>query len=758
MFFVLFYAFVNAIQGQECNIELSGTIFDKHENNALEYATIYLEEAFQGGVTDEVGNFNFSKVCPGNYHIIITHLGCETQRLYLSIKKDTSISIFMEHHDNVLDEVIISTSALESVKINAQINKEQLRESSGKNLAEITSQISGVSLIKSGGIAKPIIDGMYGNRISILNNGIVQSGQQWGLDHAPEIDPFVAQNIQVIKGASSIRYGGNNLGGVIMMNPGLPPQDPHIHGSISYVFDSNGYGNTVSSTLEQSNKFLNWRVIGTYKKRGDLKTPDYNLTNTGNREQNIAFQINKTINSALSFDAFYSLFNNQNALLRGAHIGNITDLENAFIREIPFFTEEQFTYNIAVPYQNVQHHLAKIKLKYIVSDNQYLNFTYSFQLNNREEYDVRRGGRSEKPALDLSIFQHYAEIYYKFFNNNYSFEAGIQLSASDNTNIPGTGVLPLIPNYISHNPGAFVIYNREFDKVKLDLGFRYDFKYFNVLRAVQTTIEKNIHKFQNISMDAGIEYKINPSLVLNYNTAFVFRSPEINELYSMGLHQGVSSIEVGNKDLDQEIGFKNILGLQIQAADRFSIDVSTYLQNIKNYIYLAPDKDYRLTIRGAFPVFQYKQTDAQIAGIDFMGKYQILENFEISTKYSIIRGKNKENNLWLVRMPSDNIYNRITFEGKAPGKFKDYKLSFGHQYIWKQNRFNLEEELIAPPKAYHLFETAIYSSFIWKEKELNFGLSIENLFNSTYRDYLDRLRFFSDAPGRNMRINLKYNF
>jgi iron complex outermembrane receptor protein len=48
---------------------------------------------------------------------------------------------------------------------------------------------------------------MHSNRVLILNNGIRQEGQQWGSEHAPEIDPFMAQKLTVIKGAAGVRYG-----------------------------------------------------------------------------------------------------------------------------------------------------------------------------------------------------------------------------------------------------------------------------------------------------------------------------------------------------------------------------------------------------------------------------------------------------------------------------------------------------------------------------------------------------------------------
>ncbi len=88
----------------------------------------------------------------------------------------------------------------------------------GKTLAALLEQVSGISSIQTGTtIAKPVIHGMYGNRILLINNGARLTGQQWGADHAPEIDKNSFQRIEVVKGAESVRYGSEALGGIILM-------------------------------------------------------------------------------------------------------------------------------------------------------------------------------------------------------------------------------------------------------------------------------------------------------------------------------------------------------------------------------------------------------------------------------------------------------------------------------------------------------------------------------------------------------------
>ena len=143
------------------------------------------------------------------------------------------------------------------------------------------------------GISKPVVHGLFGNRVAILNNGIAQSGQQWGSDHAPEIDPFVADHLSVVKGASALAYGGNSLGSVVLVETDNIQEDPHLHGEVNYTLQSNGWGHTLNSTIEKNGSWAAWRITGTLKRQGDNRTSNYFLTNTGKKENNLALQIEK---------------------------------------------------------------------------------------------------------------------------------------------------------------------------------------------------------------------------------------------------------------------------------------------------------------------------------------------------------------------------------------------------------------------------------------------------------------------------------
>jgi len=128
------------------------------------------------------------------------------------------------------------------------------------------------------------VHGLFGNRLLILNNGVPQSGQQWGNDHSPEIDPLAADQITVLKGTSAIEYPGGNLGSLVSIMPSKIINEPHLHGHFISAYESNGRGISLNTKLQKYSPVLAWRVNATYKKYGDRSAPDYFLTNTGSDE------------------------------------------------------------------------------------------------------------------------------------------------------------------------------------------------------------------------------------------------------------------------------------------------------------------------------------------------------------------------------------------------------------------------------------------------------------------------------------------
>ncbi|MFT5020135.1 MAG: iron complex outermembrane receptor protein [Polaribacter sp.] len=763
-FLFSFFLFPFWVFAQNCTLSISGNVADESTGIPMAYGTIYVEELQTGVASDSLGNFNLKELCKGDYHLRFNHIGCETRGVFISLLKDTVISINMHHHNELMGEVEIHDHHSEhETAASTSINKEDIAEIANKDLSEMLESMTGVSSIKSGaGVSKPVIHGLSGNRVTILNNGLAQSGQQWGNDHAPEIDPYVADHISVVKGAGALAYPGGSLGGVVLIEPNEIPNDPHLHGSVNYIFQTNGLGNTLNARLEKFDKWAAWRISATAKVIGDRSAPNYFLTNTGKREYNVAAQLEKHFHPKWEMKLYYSLFNTEIAILRGSHIGNLTDLEDAIERDLPFFTEDKFSYTINEPRQTVQHHLLKLESNHIFNEHQSLSIKYGGQVNNRKEFDVRRADRSDLPALSLLQWDQYLEGVYKhFFDHDRQLKTGIQLRLTDNTNNPETGILPLIPDFRAYRVGAFAIFQEERKKLLYELGARYDLNYFQVLSISQSLpreIERLYHTFHNYSFSGGVRYRVLPQLKLNLNLGHVLRSPEVNELYSAGLHQGVSGIEEGNRNLQNEQSTKIVLSADWNAKKKLFVQLLGYFQYVNNFIYLQPEDEFRLTIRGAFPLFTYQQTDATIAGLDALMSYEPIESIRIIAKYSFLQGDDLSNNQPLVYMPSNNLFSSFAYSFEDGEKLKNSSATINGRYVFKQTHLNLNQDIAPAPDGYFLLGASIGTTFKLKKTNLRCSISGDNLLNMVYRDYLNRQRYFADDLGWNVNVRLNLSF
>jgi iron complex outermembrane receptor protein len=751
--------------GQSCHLKLSGYVIDVGTQDALPDAMLSIEELNRTTFADVQGGFSFINVCAGEYHLVVTHIGCSPQRFYINLKNDTTLNIALNHNHELIREVLIKGEMYRPIETqtSSTIEKDEITANSGKNLTQNIDEIAGVSSLSNGaGIAKPVIQGMWGNRVSIINYGIAQSGQQWGVDHAPEIDPFVADHITVIKGANALAYGGVSLGGVVKIEPATIAQDPHIHGLVNYNVMTNGLGQTLNAQLEQGKKWGSWRITGTLKLIGDRRSPNYYLTNTGNREANFSALFQKDFSRRFIASFYYSQFNTEIGILRGSHVSNSTDLALAINRNEPFFTNDFFSYEIAAPRQRISHHLLKAEAKYLLNDEQMLTWRYGGQLNNRNEFDVRRSGRSEQPALSIAQNTQFVEGIYTFPLGDVGLTTGIQYNFVDNTNDnANTGRMPLIPDYRANQTSAFAIGTYNYTRWFFEFGGRFDYKDLEVLTITETLpreIERKFHQFSNYSLSAGVHYETGPFMDIKLDVGLVQRQPEVNEMYSSGLHQGLASVEYGNPNLIAEQSFKAVLDFDIKLDDNWFIQVLGYYHSIDNYIYLMPTGTFEVNISGSFPVFEYNQTDARLLGSDILVSRTLGTHWKATLVASILRGDDLKNSEALIFMPANNVLARLAYSLADGKKWRNKTIELNGKFVARQNHYNENQDFLPPPDGYFLLGLQAGTNVHFSHSSLLLNLRIDNALNTVYRDYLNRQRYFADDLGINISLRVGYNF
>jgi iron complex outermembrane receptor protein len=748
-------------KSQDCNLVLKGVIEDKDNSETLGFAVVKLLAPEKIIQSNEAGEFVFGGLCSGNYQLLVQHFGCRDTIFNVSLNKSKKVLLKLPHSMNNLEEVDIMDKRTEMKKTQTvdQLTEEEIQKTKGQALGEVLKNISGVTALNTGAtISKPMVHGMQGYRLLILNNGIRQEGQQWGNEHAPEIDPFMAKKISVIKGVGAIRYGSDAIAGVVLVEPNELPDSAAVTGEVNLVGLSNGRTGAGSAILEGSfNKLkgFSWRVQGSLKKGGTVKTPDYYLNNTGVEEKNFSYALGYH-RKKWGAEMYYSQFNTTIGIFKGSHIGNLTDLNNALTRNKPVDSLAAFTYSIGRPYQEVAHELIKGLAHYHFSSRWRAKLQYAWQYNARKEYDLRRLTSVEKetgvvaPDLDLKITSQTAEGIIEH-DNIRSFRGMFGASYMHQGNVYAGRFF--IPNYVSNSFGMFVTERFVKRYFEAELGFRYDEKHLQSYFYEGKDWTKHSRDFKNYTYNGGVIWK--PLAELNFflNGGSAWRAPAPNELYSNGIHQGAGTIERGNPDFKSETCY-NITATGIYKSKKLSVELTGYYNRFKNFIYLNPSGGLELTIRGAFPVFVYRQDQVRIGGVDLKSEYLFNKYLSVLAKGMIVRAWNYSINDYLIYMPADRAELNLKFKLPWIKNTQNTYLQINDQFVAKQWRAPANVDFAPPPNAYYLLGVEIGSELHINKQKFLINLSATNLLNTRYREYLDRFRYYCDAVGVSYNVRV----
>jgi len=744
---------------------------------------------------DASGFYVVSDLPSGKTKIYISYIGYQSIDTLVDIRESAVINFNLKQNMAKLDEVTVQQKANShnhSV-LEQKLKTETIEKYSNQTLGDALKEISGVSSLKTGStVVKPVINGLYGSRVPVINNNVRMEDQQWGIEHAPNLDINSAGKITVIKGASGLQYGGDAVGGLVIVEPITVKKDT-LFGKTIMNLSSNGRGGTISTSLHKGNFCdWSWNVQGSFKYLGDRETPDYVLSNTGNREANFSGDL-KYMGKKYDVTAFYSFYNAQIGILSASHVGSANDLFYSINRQVPAIVND-FTYNLINPKQEVKHHLAKVNYNYYLSESATVAVQYAFQFDKRLEYDLRRGEYNSLAALDLELTTHAVNIDYKKDFGNWNLKTGISGGHQENFTDPTTKTRALIPSYNKVDAAFYGIVNFDVsDKLSLDGGLRYDFSDMHATKFYQKSrwtergydaefsdiivgesgtqwLTKPNFTFHNLSASLGLHQRFSDGLDWFANASLATRNPNPSEFFSDGLHHSTGMIEIGDLSLQQEQSFKLSTTLK-KNWESFSVEFNPYLNRINNYMFLKPSTP-EATTRGVFPVWDYVQTDAQLAGLDVSTNWKVSDHWKHDFSVSFVYGQDLDADSPLIDMPPLNIGNKIQYSRK---EWQGLSLELKSEVVFRQNRFtdnnptiNIVEngafvpvilDISTPPPAYHLLH--FYSEMTFKtfaNASAVVAFSVQNILDTTYRDYLNRQRFFADEMGRNFQIQLKINY
>ena len=782
-----------AAYGQAMEQVYPGVVLDAQTKEPLVGAIVrVLDDPQKVSIADIQGNFELKVARMGSVQAEVRFLGYESQ-IAILIPKQTN-QVLLERKDETLEAFEIRGEKVReegtrSLAIVA-VNKDAIQQQGTASLGALVAGIQGVSMASFGSnVQLPIIHGLYGNRILILNNGFKHGFQNWGSEHAPEIDIQSAESISVIKGAAAVRFGPDALGGAIITESSRLPLNESLNGRFSTGFQTNGRGYFATLNLAEGKNRWSWNFGGKANIVGDRHAPEYLLTNTGAKEYSVHAGLRYQIRDNLSIKTYYSFLTQDLGILR-ASIGNSgAALIRNFEAERPVIIRD-FSYDINEPNQVISHHLASLKMDWYADEDNHVSLRYAYQLNQRREFDVRRN--ANLPVIDLDLSSHDLQLdWNKKLGENWNGTFGTQVLTQNNSNNPGTGITPFIPNYQSVRLSTFGIQTYTRGKHEWELGIRYDYENNSVAGRERTQVPfADNFTFSNFTAGLGYVQQFNGRTTFRSNIGSGWRPPNMAELYSFGQHearqlfgllryyedaegqlQNDRVIPFGQSGIRAEQSYKWINEIEIQhAKGRFG--TSVYANYIGNFIYWRPIGVVG-TLRGPMPTYIFTQANAFFTGIDI--SYDFRHDTHWTSKWgaSVIWSRNVERNEPLINQPPININYELSWTKRNLGPLDLLSASLSPGYTFRQFQapreipiraliegqsvVSLEDEIfdfLAAPDGYFLLNGQL------RAKKKNFGLNliVTNALNTSYRDYLNAMRFFANDLGRNINLSITYKF
>lgn len=782
-----FLGMMSNVVAQEYSVR--GKVTDFHNKSNLVGAIIQVGDAETK--SDEQGVFSMT-LKSGKYTLKVSHPDCDSYTETIKVNSNLDLKISLEHHIDEIEEVhLYSVHKKKGSMIVNTLKSEDISRNSNESLGNILTNISGLSAIKTGNnISKPVIHGLYGSRISVINNGVKMAEQEWGVEHAPNVDVNAFDHIDVIKGASALKYGNEGVSGVVVLEPSIIPKKDTLFGKVALSGISSGRGGSVqaSATKAWENQ---WFVSanGSFKKLGDIYTPDGTAQNTGAEVRSFNFSFGKRT-FLQGFDVSYSGIQQEFGIFRGSHLGSPEDFYNAITNGGSQYFGD-FSYDILSPKQDVEHHIFKTSAYKRFENFGKLSLQYSLQYNRRKEYDIRRGENNNLPSMDLRLITQNVQLTHLIERNSWKWESGLSGSIQDNYPNPDTKARRLIPDYYRYDLGAFSVFQYHLNpKWMFEVSARYDFSRYDAYKYYDASVwndsyaalfpaffvsehdsrilTRPLMNFHNFSANLGLNYQPFDVLKLKFNASKVNRTPNASELFADGLHHSASIIELGNLALKQENIYQFNVNAQVKldVLNGFNLELNPYWMTSENFINQVP-VGVQNSNRGVFPIWQYQQIAADIYGLDVDASLDFTDQLKWKGQFSTLRGKDRTNQEDLILMMPSNMKNALEY---AP-KFKNFYVRLENETVWQQKNFpvrnfnvdfiengNLvskEVDYSTPPAGYTLFHISAGMDLV---KNVNLNFKIQNLFNKNYRDYLNRIRFFAPEQGRNLVLTLQFKF
>lgn len=637
------------------------------------------------------------------------------------------------------------------------LSGDELQNKLGNNLGATLSNELGVSASGFGaGASRPVIRGLEGARVQILENGLsVSDVSSISADHATANPLQSTRQIEILRGASALMYGSGSSGGLVnVINDRIATSLPgEPTGSVNTSYETVNQDKTASAVVDTSTGPIAFHIDTAISNANNYQIPGY--AEQGGPNANWAISPGVPQNVPYSSKLPFS-FNNENNLGLGAsYIGDHGYTGVSLLRlnhdyGVPtadggFINQSQNRYDLQHETRDPMDGFSAFKFS--ISNSHYMH--NEFDNNGVPQTNWVNDATELRAVLDHQSWM------------GWKGSVGLQSSTAKLTATDiASGNADIVPQTVTNSNALFWVEQGNFGDFKNSLGLRYNYVTQNPNQAsvyadsISTYSPPSLinRQFNLGSYSLGTIYEVTKGYGLAAAYTVSQRAPSAPELYAFGPHDATATYIVGNSNLQIETSHNIELGIQ-KTSGLIQGKANIYQNQFSNYIYGFYTGN---TVSGDgytnYPVVVSQQANATIKGVEGELTYNWQQNgvgtrlFGDASQGTFNSGGN------LPLQPAPRLGAEIAQQ------VNQWKMNATYIHAFEQTRLASFE--IGPTPSYNLLNAGV--SYTERINSISWTgyLRLTNLLNQDirYATTPETVRLYAPQPGRSAMIGVRAAF
>ena len=719
---------------------LSGRVADP-DGNAVAAATVTVVELHRVALTQADGAYRFTDLPPGRYTITVRAFGFAPLAREVAVHGATTKSVTLSRTSIWVEPVTVTATraplaaGLSPLPTEA-LSEDRLRREQSVSLAQALANLPGINALTTGQqMGKPVIRGLTGPRVLVLEDGSRLEDYSWSDEDGPSVDARLAQRVEVIRGPASVLYGSDALGGVVNV---IPEELPDANGgprAMRSGFEVSGASNNAelegAARLEGASGGWGWRVFGIGRFASSLHTPAGELDNTGFNALSGEAAVGAR-GARGSTTLRYTRYGGEFKLLEAG--GPASGAEGG-------------------PERKLSDDRVQFAGDYLVGGVR-LETKAQWQRHSLIEVSdtgVSPGGQPlEGTAFDLLLNTFTIDaLAHHTAGARIAGTLGVSGVAQSND---ARGRIPLVPDARLRSGAVFGFEQASLGRVRVLAGARVDVRRLTADSNAQLGLSAQTRDYTAFAGNVGIVYGVGAA-ALTANVGRAWRAPTLFELFSNGPHLGEARYEIGDPGLEPEAGTNLDVGVRWQGG-RVRAELAAYRNAIDRFIFITPTDSF-VTVGTSPPdslrVYRYRQAAARLVGGEAELEVAVTAALSVRARADAVRGTNRATNEPLPLVPPGRAALGAEFHRSGLAWADRVYAGAEIEAVTRQTRLN---PLDIPTAGYTLLNLSAGLVRPMLGRIGRVDLAVKNIADVSYRSFLSRYKEFALDPGRNVVLRV----